>query len=249
VSDARGDVGALHDPDVVRNQYASESGLSARASLYRETTGPFAGEVAFEALAKVSPHRVLEVGCGTGWFGGRVRRELHAEVVAIDQSPRMVELARREGLDVRIGDVQQLPFGDGEFDGAAANWMLYHVRDVDRALAGLARVLRPNGRLVAITNGHDHLLELWELLGAAEARAGRPMTFASENGEQQLRRHFASVDVRDASGTVTIRDREAIVRYLGSSEILAPFAERLPEKLPLPLVARRSNVVFVADKA
>jgi SAM-dependent methyltransferase len=233
---------------VVRRQYATEAGLSARVSLYGDTTGRFAGDVALDALAEVSPRRVLEVGCGTGWFGRRVQRELGAEVVAIDQSQRMVELARREGLDARVGDVQRLPFGEGEFDGAAANWMLYHVRFIDHALADLARVLRPRGRLVAITNGHDHLLELWDLVGAAEARLGRQMTFAAENGEQQLRRHFTSVEVRDASGTVTISDRDAIVRYLRSSETWAPFADGLPEEIPLPLVARRSNVVFVADK-
>ena len=72
--------------------------------------------------------------------------------------------------------------------------------------------------------------------------------FAAENGEASLRRHFDRVEVRDASGTVTIRDREAVCRYLQSAETLAPFVDRLPDDLPLPLVACRSNVVFVADR-
>ncbi len=44
-----------------------------------------------------------------------------------------------------------LPFGEGEFDVAVAAWMLYHAPDLDRALAELARVLKPAGRLVAVT--------------------------------------------------------------------------------------------------
>jgi SAM-dependent methyltransferase len=238
-----------HDPVVVRRQYASESGLAARASLYAKTTGSFAGDVAFEAVAERRPRRFLDVGCGRGWFGARVRDELGADVSAVDQSSRMVELAREAGLDAREADVRDLPFDDDAFDCAAANWMLYHLPDVDEALAEIARVLRPGGRLGAITNGRDHLLELWQLLGVVDARLSRRLTFSAENGEAALRRHFDHVEVRDASGTVTIADRDAILRYLRSAETLASYVERLPAHIPLPLVARRSNVVFVADAA
>jgi arsenite methyltransferase len=146
VTSPSGSVGSLNDPDAVRKQYTDETGLVARASLYAETTGPFAGDVAFDAVAEAVPARVLEVGCGTGWFAARVRRELAAEVVAIDQSPRMVELARAQGLDARVGDVQDLPFDDGEFDVVVCNWTLYHLQDLERGLAEIARVLRPGGR-------------------------------------------------------------------------------------------------------
>ncbi len=192
--------------------------------------------------------RVLEVGCGTGWFGARVKRELDAEVVAVDQSPRMVELARAEGLEAEIADVQELPFRSGEFDCAAANWMLYHLADLDRGLAELARILRPAGRLVAVTNGEDHLVELWRLVGAEAARLARSVTFSAANGEQALRRHFTHVETRAASGTVTISDRNAIIRYLRSTPTWAGFAERLPDDVETPIVARRSSVVFVATK-
>jgi len=244
----RGDVKTLHDPEAVRRQYASEGGLVARSSLYSETTGPYAGDVAFAALAEVLPRCFLEVGCGSGWFAARVRDELGSVVSVVDQSERMVGLARERGLDARVGDVQSLEFDDGAFDSAAANWMLYRVPEIDRGLRELARVLAPGGRLVAVTNGHDHLLELWALVGADEARVARQMTFAAENGAELLRQHFPRVTVRDAGGTVTIRDRDVIIRYLRSMETWAPFGDELPAVLLLPIVARRSNVVFVADK-
>lgn len=238
----------MRDPRHVRAQYESETGLAARASLYGETTGPFAGDVAFAAVAEMGPRRMLEVGCGTGWFAARVGRELGADVVAIDQSERMVELARAEGVDARVGDVQALAFDDGAFDCVAAHWMLYHVPELDRGLSEIARILSPGGRLVAITNGKDHLLELWRLVGAEELRVGRDLSFGAENGGDALRRHFRHVELRDAGGTVTIPDRQAVVRYVGSTSAWKHLVDLVPEHVEAPFVARRSNVVFVADR-
>jgi SAM-dependent methyltransferase len=236
----------LRDPAHVRAQYASEANLAARSSLYAETTGPFAGDLALAALAEVRPAAVLELGCGTGWFAARVGDELGADVVAVDQSERMIELARERGLDARVADVQELPFPDGSFDCVAANWMLYHVPDLDLGLREIVRVLRRPGRLVAVTNGADHLLELWELVDGTAVRSGRELSFAAENGEEILRRHFGRVEMRDAYGTVRISDGEAVVRYLGSADELRHLTGNVPASFE-PFDARRANAVFVAD--
>jgi SAM-dependent methyltransferase len=230
------------DPAYVRTQYATEEGLEARRSIYRDTTGPDARDVMFEAVAEVAPRRVLEVGCGPGEAAERIARELGADVVAVDQSERMVELARARGVDARVGDVQALDFPDGEFDCVLAAWMLYHVPEIDRALAEMARVLRPGGRLVAVTNAGDHLAELWGLVGIARI----PHAFGRENGEELLARHFARVERRDADGTVTLPDSDAVRTYLGSSEHARPFLDTVPE-LDVPLVAGRRVTVFVAE--
>src|SRR5581483_142412 len=137
----------LDDPEVVRREYASEAGLRARASVYRGLAGPDVLELVVGAILSGSPRRVLEVGCGWGELAARLGREPGIEVVAVDLSPRMVELARARGVDARVADVQSLPFADGRFDCVTANWMLYHVPDLDRGLAEIARVLAPGGRL------------------------------------------------------------------------------------------------------
>jgi SAM-dependent methyltransferase len=235
----------LDDPQVVRAEYATEAGLRARVSAYEHTSGPDAREAAFAAVAEASPRRVLDVGCGWGEFAERIARDLAADVVAVDQSPRMVELARGRGVDARVGDATRLPFDEGSFDCAIANWMLYHVQELDRAIGELARVLTPHGRLVAATNSLRHLEELWSLVG--RDRATEPPRFFAETGEEALRRHFPRVERRDVTGEVLF-DAAAARGYIAASVAHKHLAEHVPE-FAGTLRATRRNTIFVADRA
>jgi SAM-dependent methyltransferase len=228
----------------VREQYAKPDRLRARKSAYADAEGDDPREFAFEAIAAAHPRRVLEVGGGEGELVERVLKELGAEVVGVDQSEGMVEIQRSKGIDAHVGDVQALPFGDEEFDVAIAAWMLYHVADLDLGLAELARVLRPGGRLVAVTNAVDHLQELWDL--AERATSIRRFTFRTDNGEEALMSHFAHVERRDATGFV-VMDDAAVRRFAESWDALAPLVRMPP--LGEPLRVRRHSTVFTAHKA
>ena len=235
----------LDDPELVRREYADESRFAVRAAAWQSATGPDPRELAFRAVAEVAPRRVLEVGSGRGEAADRIRREVGCDVVAVDQSERMVELTRARRVEAIHGDVLNLPFEDGSFDCALAAWMLYHVSDLDRGLSELARVLRPGGRLVAVTNSETNLRELWEPLGDA-ARRFHP--FNAENGEATLRRHFARIEQREARGTVTFPDWDAAHLYVSSSVTRAHLADRLP-RFEGSFVATRLVAVFVAETA
>jgi SAM-dependent methyltransferase len=233
------------DPAYVREQYSSEEGLAARASIYG-ADGWDARDVVLEELQRLRPAQLLEVGCGWGELAERMDRELGCTVVAIDQSERMVELARERGVDARVADVQQLPFGEAEFDAVVAAWMLYHVPDLDRALAECARVLRPDGVFVTVTNAAADFGALWDLVGRDWPE--RLLTFRAENGEETLRRHFAWVTRRDLAADVTFADTDAVRRYVGSSSLGRRYLDNVPE-LNAPLIARKLVTVFVAMKA
>lgn len=227
------------DPRLVAAQYATEEPLESRRAIYAASEGPDPREVAFAAVAEVSPRRVLEVGGGPGELSERIARELDADVVMLGLSPRMVELARARGVNAEIGDVQELPFGDGEFDCAVAAWMLCHAADLDRALAELARVLRPGGRLVAVTNGRDHLLELRRLAG----RRAWERRFRREEAVEALERHFPRAERRDTDGSVMV-DPEGVRRYVES--LGGGPAPQL--RLDGPIRARTACGILVADK-
>jgi SAM-dependent methyltransferase len=233
----------IDDPELVREQYASERNLQARIALWRDVEGPDAREVLFRAIEAAEPRRLLEVGGGDGWLSARIRDELGCEVTFVDQSERMVELARGRGLDARVGDVQALPFADASFDTAVAAWMLYHVADVDRGLGELARVLRPGGHLVANTNSSRHCEELWELI--QYPWGAREDTFRAENGEEILRRHFRAVAREDVVAVATVHDRETLVNYQRS---MVADTQPVPEGVALPLRVHSRSCVFTATK-
>jgi SAM-dependent methyltransferase len=235
-------VSHLNDPVAVRVQYAREDNLQARRGLYEETEGLRALDVLWDALVAIAPRHVLEVGGGPGELSERLRDELGADVSFVDLSPRMVELARERGIDAQVGDVQALPFADASFDTAVAAWMLYHVPDIDRGIAELARVLAPGGRLVAVTNSELHLRELRELLGYPW---GLVELFNRENGEELLRRRFKEVERLDADAVATVRDRAKLVAYRESMSIET---EPVPDDVELPFIVHCASSIFVATK-
>lgn len=235
----------LDNPLVVQWEYASEERLAKRNQTYRELLeGVNPEDAVFEAVRESSPQRFLDVGCGMGELAERVQRELGVEVVAVDISPRMVELTRARGVDATEADVQALPFEDNAFDCVAANWVLYHVPDLDLGVRELARVLRPGCRLVAATLGGENMQELWDLLGG-EVTAG--LSFGHDNGEAALAPHFTKIERREANGTVVFPDRAAMHEFVAATTTRSHLAARIPE-LAEPFQTRSTHCVFVAEK-
>jgi SAM-dependent methyltransferase len=232
----------LDDPKVVREEYANEERLAARKAANARGGGADARAILFAAIAETRPKRVLEVGPGEGELAERMQKELGCDVIAVDQSARMVELTRARGIDARLGDVCDLPFEDATFDCAVAAWMLYHVADVDRALGELARVLRPSGRLVVVTNSRQHWRELKDLLGIE----GFSTSFDAEEAEGLLSRHFSRVAVHDAFGWLEFAHRDDAQSFVAATVI---FAGREVPNFDGPLKVRRTPVIFVAEKS
>lgn len=113
-----------------------------------------------EKFAKVAPvqkyGKVLEVGCGTGffivnlWQAGLVR-----QAFATDISPGMVEVCKHnarlvglKNLEGRAADAEALPYKTGTFDLVVGHAVLHHLPDVPAALTECYRVLKPGGLLV-----------------------------------------------------------------------------------------------------
>jgi ubiquinone/menaquinone biosynthesis C-methylase UbiE len=175
----------------------------------------------------------------------RIQQELGSDVIALDSSQRMVDLTRERGIDAVLGDVQALPFDDGEFDCVVAGWVLYHVVDRATAIAECARVLRPGGRLVAPTLDDDNLSDLWEFL---ESPSDRSLTFSSTNGAEQLEPFFAQIEAREAHGVVVFPTPDEMRAYVAANMTRAHLAARVPD-FSEPVRVRTHHTVFVADKA
>lgn len=227
----------MDDPALVAREYETSERLEARRV---DVTGWIRGdgvwEEALAAIAEVRPHRVLDGGCGDGLFARVIAAPV---VIGVDSSPAMVERAREWGVDARLGDIQDLPFGDAEFDVVTCNWVLYHLPDLDRGLEELARVLRPGGRFVGIYNRERHMEELWSPVHAEFARA-------DELGEP-LSRVFAQVEWRDTEAYILWETREALQDYLDAFVELAGPLDA--PSGPYPFRATRRNRVWMAEAA
>jgi len=92
----------------------------------------------------------LDVGCGNGAFTEElIARCAPAAVTAVDPSDDQLAYARtRTGAsmaDFRVGDAQKLPFADNSFDAGAMALVISFLPDPGRAVAEMARVVRPGG--------------------------------------------------------------------------------------------------------
>lgn len=100
----------------------------------------------------------IELGCGTAYVSAWLARR-GARPVGIDNSPAQLETARRFqrelGIDfpVHLGNAEQTPFPDASFDFAISEYGACLWADPYRWVPEAARILRPGGRLVFLTNG------------------------------------------------------------------------------------------------
>jgi ubiquinone/menaquinone biosynthesis C-methylase UbiE len=103
-------------------------------------------------IAALPPLRTLDVACGTGFL----TRHLRGDVVGLDQSERMLEVARRQAPQARFvqGDALALPFEDGEFDRVFTSYFYCHLEEPDRARF-LAEAQRVAGELVVVGSRHQ----------------------------------------------------------------------------------------------
>jgi len=100
------------------------------------------------ALALPPGSLLLDIACGTGDLSRLARRRSY-RVVGADLSLGML-VANRSGTPLLQADCSRLPFADGTFDGLVCGYALRNFTDLAAALAEMARVLRPGGRLAVL---------------------------------------------------------------------------------------------------
>jgi ubiquinone/menaquinone biosynthesis C-methylase UbiE len=209
------------DRDYLRDeQYRDDSNLRARIELHRRfsTAEQPWHQWVFDQFDFAGDADILEVGCGPGelWLQNLERIPDGWRLTLTDLSEGMLEKAREVLVgraDYEVADIHELPFADASFDGVIANHMLYHVPDRPRALAEVARVLRPRGVFYATTNGRDHLREIKELYVRPEV-----WQFRMEDAGDELRAVFPEVELQVFSDSLEVTEVEPIVAFVHSMD-------------------------------
>jgi SAM-dependent methyltransferase len=111
--------------------------------------------------------RILDAGCGAG--GACVEADkIGCEITGLDASAALLDIARRRlpGARFQEGDIESLPFGDSEFDAVVAVNSVLYASNAAQATRELARVTRPEGRVVITTWGGPEDCEVRDVLDA-----------------------------------------------------------------------------------
>jgi SAM-dependent methyltransferase len=133
----------------------ARAGYARWAESYDEPGNPIVEleqPVVWAMLGRLPAGRALDAACGTGRHARRLADLGHA-VTGVDVTPEMLAHAREAVPEATFteGDLAALPLGDGAFDVAVCGLALAHLADPAPAVAELARVLAPGGRLVIST--------------------------------------------------------------------------------------------------
>ena len=128
--------------------------------------------------ANIKPRDVvLDIGCGTAFLSLGVSKAVgkSGKVLCFDISEEMMKKAKENlsnagvsNVEFRVGDAEDIPLEDNSVDAVVGNMVLHHCPDPESAIKEMARVLKPNGRLVlADMEEHDEkwlkneMADLW----------------------------------------------------------------------------------------
>ncbi len=184
--------------------------FGSQAAAYERGRPSYPPEAIDWLLPAGTARDVLDLGAGTGKLTARLV-ERGWDVVAVDPIPEMLEVLRAAlpGTPALLGTAEQIPLPDDSTDAVLVA-QAWHWFDPQRAVAEVARVLRPGGRLGLLWNVRDERLgwvrEFGEIIGLEHDWA---------NARVELPAPFTDVTTRRFEWTNYLT-REALVDYVAS---------------------------------
>ena len=213
----------MDEPTKVKEQYQKSDNLKTRISIHDKysTNKMGLGNWYFTIFEIESGMRILELGCGTGsmWIEHKDVVGKCSHAVFSDLSEGMLAEAKGNigepaNVEYRVIDIQQISFEDEYFDVVIANYMLYHVPDIDKAVAEVSRVLKKGGHFYAGTTGGNGIMEkVSEILGLGLVYEN---TFSLENGTAQLEPYFSKVEIERYKDSLGVTNIDDLMEYIYS---------------------------------
>ena len=217
----------IHRPHVKRSFSGACHTYDEHAVLQREIADRLLAHLNF---TKLEPKRILDIGCGTGYFTRLlVEKYKKAEVTALDLSETMVNHTKTQHRmrmpwhgkrQHCVADGCALPFTEGSFDLITSNLAMQWVADPKEMMMEMRRILAPNGLTLFATFGRRTLAELRqslaELSHGSQSRAGHVLPFPDvmSLGDVLSKLPFEAPVIDSDLFTLTYPDVMALVREL-----------------------------------
>ena len=210
--------------------------LATRVTRRYLTASRSLNELLAEALARLDPRRILDIGCGEGALRAALPAHLASRVVGLDASATMLGA---HPPPVVQADATALPFAAGVVDAAVAVNLLDHLPNPTAALAEAHRVLAPGGTLMAATaSRHDspELAGVWRPPPSSFDAENAPGLVASVFGQAQVERWDAPL--------VRLPDRDAVREYLIARFVDPEAAARAADQVTTPIsITKRGAII------
>ena len=224
----------MENSSLIQEQYADSKNFAARVELNRRFgTNPYRWTSwVFDQIKFPERARVLELGCGNAllWRSNLLRIPNDSHIILSDFSEGMLKDAKNilnaalDKFQFKIINAEQIPYFNGLFDIVIANYMLYHIPDLEKALSEISRVLKTSGKFYAATFGLDYMKELTELVSNYDNNTSfslRPLArvFGLENGGKMLRKYFEDVKMMKYNDNLEVTEAEPLVNYILSTKV------------------------------
>lgn len=223
----------------IEKQYATDKNLSTRINLHEKCSVNKQGFGSWIAshYAFQSGMRILELGCGNGSMWPEIISSLPSgcELILSDFSQGMLDAARarvgeHDGLSYQTINIMEIPYETGSMDMVIANMMLYHVPDIDKALAEVRRVLKPGGVFYCATYGENSIMTwLNDIFSGFDIDIHMNTAFTLQNGGEMLECHFENVYRDDYPDAFEITNTVDLVNYVLSMTSMANLS-KLPRE-------------------
>lgn len=237
-TDRNGMARAMNKTENVQQQYKDDSNLSVRIGFHVKYGTNKQGLIPwlFEKYDFSAADRILELGCGNGgqWENRIQNLPADCTLVLSDFSQGMARIVwekykeHKNLLPAKI-DIQSIPFPDHCFDVVIANYMLYHVPDIDAALSEVSRVLKPSGTFYCATNGNGgmrpFLRSAFQQANPETRAFTKDYTFSLQNGQEILGRYFAFVQRHDYENDLIVTETRDLLAWLNSNLSMATYTQ------------------------
>lgn len=181
-------------------------------------------ETEVRALPEIRGRDIIELGCGTAYFGARLKRVGAHRVVGVDITPAQLETARRMDLEFGLGlelleaNAEDIPLADAQFDLAISEYGASIWCDPNRWIPEAARLLRPGGEMVFLRNSTLSMLCMPD---------SGPVTTCLQRPQHELQRMVwedddPGIEFHPSAGQLIRHLRQAGFEILDLIELFAP---------------------------
>ncbi len=226
----------INNPSTVQEQYKTQDNLAARRGLHQKyDRNKKWAHWLFENYHFFEGCRILEIGCGDGsmWEGRIETLPEGAKLELTDFSPAMVDIVRGKfgniaNVTAREMDIQSIDAADNSYDVIIATLVLQHVPDLQKAIAEVYRVLKPQGIFYAFTFGKNGAIrflreKLQEFDPSLDVYKESDYPLTMQTVREPLKKNFEDVVLYRYADFLEVTDSADLVEYVLSSTAMAGF--------------------------